>query len=59
MSADCEGAFSLAKLTLMLQRHSMMAETLEEIQCLKNWLLRDIIGLGNFIYGSKSPDQSH
>lgn len=55
MSADCERAFSLAKLTLTSQRHRMVAETLEEIQCLKNWLRRGAIGLGGFMYGGEAP----
>ncbi|KAK5994684.1 Putative AC9 transposase-like protein [Cladobotryum mycophilum] len=38
MSADCERVFSLAKLTLSSQRLSMKPETLEKIQCMKNWL---------------------
>ena len=48
MSADCERAFSLAKLTLTTQRLSMASGTLEHTQCLKNWLQRGAIRLGAF-----------
>lgn len=48
MAADCEREFSLAKLTLSSQRHSLQPETLEKLQCLKNWLHRDAISLGDF-----------
>ena len=39
MSADCERAFSLAKLTLSSQRLSMSSDTLEQLQCLDEILL--------------------
>lgn len=38
MAAECERAFSIAKLSLSSQRHSMLPELLNVIQCLKNWL---------------------
>uniref|UniRef100_A0A8H7KAR7 HAT C-terminal dimerisation domain-containing protein n=1 Tax=Bionectria ochroleuca TaxID=29856 RepID=A0A8H7KAR7_BIOOC len=38
MATDCERSFSLAKLTLTLQRLSMTTETLEKLQYLKNWV---------------------
>uniref|UniRef100_A0A0D2XTH9 HAT C-terminal dimerisation domain-containing protein n=1 Tax=Fusarium oxysporum (strain Fo5176) TaxID=660025 RepID=A0A0D2XTH9_FUSOF len=38
MATDCERSFSLAKLTLTTQRLSMTTETLEKLQCLKNWV---------------------
>ncbi|OAQ65602.1 peptidase m66 protein [Purpureocillium lilacinum] len=38
MASDCERQFSLAKLTLTSQRLSMSADTLERVQCLKNWV---------------------
>lgn len=37
MSAECERIFSLAKLIITTQRHSMNEATLEAIMCLKNW----------------------
>ncbi|KAK8120433.1 hypothetical protein PG999_004553 [Apiospora kogelbergensis] len=46
MAADCERAFSLAKLTLTSQRLAMDSSTLEQIQCLKNWIRRGAILLG-------------
>ena len=36
MAADCERAFSLAKLAISSQRLSMQPETLEGLQCMKN-----------------------
>jgi hypothetical protein len=48
MSADCERAFSLAKLTLTTQRLSIAPSTLEHTQCLKNWLQRGSVRLGGF-----------
>lgn len=50
MEADCERAFSLAKLTLTTQRRAMDPKTLEMIQCLKNWLRRDAITLGGIYF---------
>lgn len=38
MATDCERSFSQAKLTLTSQRLSMSAETLEALQCLKDWI---------------------
>ncbi|KAJ3577745.1 hypothetical protein NPX13_g2821 [Xylaria arbuscula] len=58
MSADCERAFSLAKLTLTSQRLSMSSETLEHVQCLKNWLRRGSISLGGLHYNSTSIENS-
>lgn len=46
MAADCERAFSLAKLTLTSQRQAMTPLTLEHLQCLKNWLRRGAVTLG-------------
>lgn len=37
MSAECERIFSRAKLTSGPQRHSLVSETLEAIECLKSW----------------------
>jgi hypothetical protein len=50
MAADCERAFSLAKLTLTTQRLAMDPKTLEMVQCLKNWLRRDAITLGGIYF---------
>lgn len=47
MAADCERAFSLAKLAMTSQRQSIEPETLEMLQCLKNWLRLGLIRLGN------------
>ena len=47
MAADCERAFSLAKLAVSSQRQSMQPETLEGLQCMKNWLRCGLIRLGN------------
>lgn len=47
MSADCERAFSLAKLTVTSQRHSLQGSTIEKIQLLKNWIAAGVIRLGN------------
>lgn len=38
MASDCERQFSLVKLTLTSQRLSMGSDTLEYVQCLKNWV---------------------
>jgi hypothetical protein len=46
MAADCERAFSLAKLTLTSQRLAMASSTMEQIQCLKNWVHRGAVRLG-------------
>jgi hAT family C-terminal dimerisation region len=47
MAADCEREFSLAKLTISSQRHSLQPDTIEKIQCLKNWLHRGAISIGD------------
>jgi hypothetical protein len=46
MATDCERSFSLAKLTLTTQRLSMTTETLEKLQCLKNWVRHGAVKLG-------------
>ncbi|KAF6782353.1 transposase-like protein [Colletotrichum sojae] len=43
MAADCERAFSTAKLTLTSQRMSMKPETIESLQLSKNWLKRGVM----------------
>lgn len=53
MAADCERAFSLAKLTLTSQRLSMAPPTLEKVQCLKNWIRRDAVTLGGLYFSSE------
>jgi hypothetical protein len=45
-ATDCERPFSLAKLALTSQRLSMSAETLERLQCLKNWIRHGAVKLG-------------
>ncbi|CCE35404.1 uncharacterized protein CPUR_06833 [Claviceps purpurea 20.1] len=49
MSADCERAFSAAKLTVTSQRHAMKPDTLEKVQCLRNWMRRGSIDMGGFL----------
>jgi hypothetical protein len=51
MATDCERSFSLAKLTLTTQRLSMTTETLEKLQCLKNWVRHGVVKLGATIGG--------
>lgn len=48
MAADCERAFSLAKLTLTSQRLAMASSTMEQIQCLKNWVHGGAVTLGGY-----------
>jgi len=38
MSAECERVFSQAKLTVSHQRNRLLGDTIEAIQCMKNWL---------------------
>lgn len=38
MSTECERTFSLAKLAVGMQRHSIQEDTISKLQCLKNWL---------------------
>ena len=47
LSADCERAFSLAKLAVTSQRHSLRGSTIEKIQLLKDWIAAGVIRLGN------------
>src|SRR6478735_8516619 len=49
MASDCERQFSLAKLTLTSQRLSMGADTLEHVQCLKNWVRQGGVRLGSWM----------
>lgn len=48
MASDCERQFSLAKLTLTSQRLSMSADTLERVQCVKNWVEHGGVKLSNW-----------
>lgn len=36
IAANCKREFSLAKLTISSQRHSLQPDTIEKLQCLKN-----------------------
>ncbi|KAH7460202.1 hypothetical protein FOMA001_g18165 [Fusarium oxysporum f. sp. matthiolae] len=49
MASDCERQSSLAKLTLTSQRLSMGADTLEHVQCLKNWVRQGGVRLGSWV----------
>ena len=46
MATDCERSFSLAKLAVTSQRLSMSTETLEKLQCLKNWVRHGAVKVG-------------
>ena len=37
MSSECERVFSQAKLILSTQRQSLSSDTINKLQCLKNW----------------------
>ena len=49
MSADPKRTFSVTKLTVSSQRHSLITEMLEEIQCLRNWLCHQAITVGEAV----------
>jgi hypothetical protein len=51
---NCNGAFSLAKLTVISQRHSLLGSTVEELQLLKNWI--GCVTLGGFCWNSKAGE---
>uniref|UniRef100_A0A0D2XSY6 HAT C-terminal dimerisation domain-containing protein n=1 Tax=Fusarium oxysporum (strain Fo5176) TaxID=660025 RepID=A0A0D2XSY6_FUSOF len=53
MATDCERSFSLARLTLTTQKLSMTTETLEKLQCLKNWVRHGAVKLGATIGGGE------
>ncbi|KAH7471339.1 hypothetical protein FOMA001_g13372 [Fusarium oxysporum f. sp. matthiolae] len=55
MSTDCERAFSLAKLTVSSQRHSLLGSSIESIQLLKNWVRGGCITLGG-LYSSNQAN---
>ncbi|KAJ0126493.1 hypothetical protein HZ326_30403 [Fusarium oxysporum f. sp. albedinis] len=55
MSTDCERAFSLAKLTVSSQRHSLLGSSIELIQLLKNWVRGGCVNLGG-LYSSNQAN---
>ena len=59
MAANCERAFSGAKLTMTSQRQSMQPETLEPLQCMKNWLRHGNIRLVSMLIspGRRNGDE--
>ncbi|KAF4966507.1 hypothetical protein FSARC_5821 [Fusarium sarcochroum] len=54
MSTDCERAFSLAKLTVSSQRHSLLGSSIESIQLLKNWVRGGHVTLGGLCSRDKA-----
>ena len=46
MSAECERVFSQAKLVVNDTRNRMTNDTIDAIQCLKNWTNQGAIGWG-------------
>ncbi|KAG6980228.1 putative AC9 transposase [Fusarium oxysporum f. sp. conglutinans] len=54
MSTDCERAFSLAKLTVSSQRHSLLGSSIESIQLLKNWIKGGCVTLGGLCLSNKA-----
>jgi hypothetical protein len=62
MSTDCHRAFSLAKLTVSSQRHSLLGSSIESIQLLKNWIRGGCVTLGGLCLRNKavrSHGQNH
>ncbi|KFA81821.1 hypothetical protein S40288_09571 [Stachybotrys chartarum IBT 40288] len=49
MSVDPERTFSVTKLTVSSQRHSLSPEIIKEIQCLRNWLGHQAITVGEVV----------
>ena len=49
MSVDPERTFSVTKLTVSSQRHSLSPETIEEIKCLRDWLAHRAITVGEVV----------
>jgi len=43
-ATECERTFSLAKLTIGSQRHSLSDNTLSELQCVRNWAQEELSG---------------
>ncbi|KJZ69294.1 hypothetical protein HIM_11307 [Hirsutella minnesotensis 3608] len=57
MSVDPERTFSVTKLTVSSQRHSLSPEIIEEIQCLRNWLGHQAITVGEVVgFGGELMD---
>ncbi|KAG6996097.1 putative AC transposase [Fusarium oxysporum f. sp. conglutinans] len=54
MATDCERAFSLAKLTVSSQRHSLLGSSIESVQLLKNWIRGGCVSLGGLCLGNKA-----
>ncbi|RKK67065.1 hypothetical protein BFJ69_g14847 [Fusarium oxysporum] len=54
MPTDCERAFSLAKLTVSSQRHSLLGSSIESIQLLKNWVRGGCVTLGGLCSSNKA-----
>ncbi|KAL9561303.1 hypothetical protein ACKAV7_014658 [Fusarium commune] len=54
ISTDCERAFSLAKLTVSSQRHSLLGSSIESIQLLKNWVRGGCVTLGGLCSSNKA-----
>ncbi|KAM5528921.1 transposase-like protein [Fusarium oxysporum f. sp. phaseoli] len=54
MSTDCERTFSLAKLTVSSQRHSLLGSSIESIQLLKNWIRGGSVTLGGLCLSNKA-----
>ncbi|KAJ4175316.1 hypothetical protein NW754_16783 [Fusarium falciforme] len=53
MATDCERAFSLAKLTVTSQRHSLLGSSIESVQLLKNWIRGGRVTLGGLCLSTK------
>ncbi|KEY74491.1 hypothetical protein S7711_10030 [Stachybotrys chartarum IBT 7711] len=49
MSVDPERTFSVTKLTVSSQRHSLSPDMIEEMQCLRNWLGQQAIIVGEVV----------
>jgi hypothetical protein len=53
VSAECERAFSTAKLTIPALRNSLGPEVISKLQCLKNWLKTgdgdDVVNVAGFV----------
>ena len=54
MAADCERAFSQAKLSQPSQRLAMTAETLEALESLKQWYKAGAVTLGGLEWPNTS-----
>jgi hypothetical protein len=53
MATDCKRAFSLAKLTITSQRHSMIGPSIEALQLIKNWIRHGGVTLGGIFSRSR------